>query len=67
MEVAQLGDDRRQRQLLERRHLGGNGAEGGADAGFLAEHVDAEAAALGRHVGEVEVVALAEVLGLGAA
>ena len=62
--VAQLRDDRRQRQLLERRHVGRNRAERGADAGVLAEHVDAEAPALGRHVGEVEVVALAEVLGL---
>ena len=33
----------------------------GAEPGFLAEHVDAEAPAVGRHVGEVEVVALAEV------
>ena len=66
VEVAELRDDRRQRQLVERRHLGRDGAEGRADARFLAEHVDAEAAAVGGHVREVEVVALAEVLVPGA-
>ena len=64
VEVAELGDDRRQRQLLERGHFRGNGAERGADARFLAEHVDAEAAAFGGHVREVEVVALARNIGL---
>ena len=60
--VAELLDDRRQAQLVDARDLGRDGAEHGADAGVLAEHVDAEAPALGRHVGEVEVVALAEML-----
>ena len=53
--VAQLGDDRRQGELLKRRHLGWDGAEGGADAGLLAEHVDAKAPAIGGHIGEVQV------------
>ena len=53
-------------ELLERRHFGRDGAEDRADAGVLAEHVDAKPAALARHIGEVEVVALGEVLGLGA-
>ncbi len=59
--VAELLDDRWQRQLVDARDVLRNRAERGAEAGFLAVHVDAEAAAVGRHVGEVEVVALAEV------
>ena len=56
----------RQRQLLERRHFGGDGAEGGADAGVLAVDVDAKAPALGGHIGEVQIAAVGEMLGLGA-
>ncbi len=39
-------------------------AERRADAGFLAEHVDPKAAALGRYVGEVQIVAFAQDLQL---
>ena len=46
MEVAQLGDDGRQRQLLERGHFRRNGAEGRTDARVLAIDVDAEPASL---------------------
>ena len=66
VEVAELGDDRRQRQLLERRDLGGDGAEGGADAGVLAIDVDPKAPPLAGYVGEVQVVALGEMLVLRA-
>ena len=41
-----------------------NGAKRRADAGLLAKHIDAEAAAVGRDVGEIEVVALAQHLEL---
>ena len=57
MVVAQLGDDRRQAELRQRRNVGRDGAEGGADAGVLAIDVDAESAAVGRDIGEVQVVA----------
>src|SRR6202012_949049 len=60
--VAELGDDRRQCELFERRNRRRNRTESGADAGLLAVHVDSETAAFGGHVGEVEVVALAELL-----
>ena len=60
--VAEFLDDRRQRELVDARDVLRDGAERGAEAGFLAVDVDAEAAAVGRHIGEVEVVALAEVL-----
>ena len=62
VEVAQLGDDRRQRELLEGGDFRRNGAEGGAHAGVLAIDVDAKAATLGGHVGEVQVAALGEML-----
>src|SRR5438552_13166647 len=62
VEIAQLGDDRRQRELLERGDFRRNGAEGGADAGVLAIDVDAEPPTLGGHVGEVQVPALGEQL-----
>ena len=51
-------------ELIHGRHLRGNGAKRGADAGLLAKYIDAKAAAFGRHVGEIEVVALAQVLQL---
>ena len=58
VEVAQLGHDGRQLQLLESGHLGRDGAEGRTDAGLLAEDVDPKPAAFGGDVGEIEVVAL---------
>ena len=64
MVVAELADDGRQSQLLDARHLRRNRAKGGADAGFLAVHVDAKAAAVGGDVREVEVMPLAQVLQL---
>ena len=42
----------------------GNRSKRGADAGLLAEHIDAKAAALGGYIGEVEIVALAQHLDL---
>ncbi len=39
-------------------------AKGGADAGFLAEYIDPEAPAFRRYVGEVDVVAFAQLLQL---
>jgi hypothetical protein len=65
MIVAELGDDRRQRQFLERGHFGWNCAEGGADARLLAEHVDAKTPALTRHVREVQIAPLGEIIRLG--
>ncbi len=62
--VAQLPDNGRQRERVQRRHLGRDRAEHRADAGILAEHVDAETAAFLRHIGEIDVVAGAEPLGL---
>ena len=44
----------------KRGDLGGDLAHGDADAAALAEHVDAEAAEVGRRVGEVDLVVLAE-------
>ena len=64
MVIAELLDDRRQRELVEARDVGRDRAERRADAGLLAEDVDAKPAAIGRHIGEVEVVALVEELGL---
>ncbi len=64
MVVAELADDRRQTQLLHGRHLRRNGAKCRADAGLLAKHVDAEAAAVRRHVREIDVVAVAQMLQL---
>ena len=53
-------DDLRQVQLLERRDLGRDLPHGHADAAALPEDVDAEAAQVGRGVGEVDLVVLAE-------
>jgi hypothetical protein len=58
--VAELAHHRRQSQLIHARHAGGNGAKCRTDAGFLAEHVGAKAAALGGDVGEIEVVTFAQ-------
>ena len=60
MVVAELLDDRRQAEAIDRRHSEGNGAEGRADAGLFAKDVDAKAAAVGGDIGEVDVVALAQ-------
>ena len=59
--VAEFLDDGRQRQSVDARDVLRDRAKRRAEAGFLAEHVDAETPAVGRHIGEVEVVALAEV------
>ncbi len=67
MVVAQLLDDRRQGEPLERRRIGRDSAERRADAGVLAEHVDAEAPAVRRHVREVDVVTLAQPVLVGLA
>ena len=62
MVVAELADDRRQSELFHGGHLRGNGAEGGADAGLFSKYVDSEAAALGRYVREIDVVAVSQLL-----
>src|SRR5690606_26905706 len=48
--VDQLPEDRRAAQVLEREHLGGNGAEHRAGAAVLVERVDSEA----RQAGDLE-------------
>ena len=55
--IAELAHDRRESQLIDARHGSGNGTKRGADTRLLAEHVDAKAGAISRHVGEIEVVA----------
>ena len=60
MIVAKLADDGRQPELVDARHLGRNRAKSRTDAGFLAEDIDPEAAALGGDIGEIEVVAVAQ-------
>ena len=64
MLIAELLHDRRKRQLVDARHLRRNRPECGADAGLLAEYVDAKPPAFGGHVGEVQVVPLAQRLHL---
>src|SRR5579871_3100014 len=60
MVVAELLDERWQSELIERRHLVGNCAKGGPQTGLLAKDVDAKASPVGRYVGEIEVVSLAQ-------
>ena len=64
MIVAQFAHDGRQAQLLHGRHLRRDGAKCGADAGLLAEDVNAKSAAFARHVRKIDVVALAQMLEL---
>jgi hypothetical protein len=64
MVIAQFGYDRRQPQLSEVRDVGRNGAKGRPQAGILAIHVDTEAAAVGRDIGEVQIVADSEMVRL---
>jgi hypothetical protein len=59
--IAQFAHDRRQIELLEGRRLGGDGPKHRADAGFLAEHIGAKAPAVGRYVGEIQIVAEAQI------
>jgi len=66
MVIAELGDDRRQRELLEGGHFGRDGAECGPDASLFTEHVDAKTAAFGGHIGEIQVAAAGKVLRLRA-
>ena len=64
MVVAQLPDDRGQREPVDGRGVGRNRAKRRADTGVLAKDIDAKASTLGRHIGEIEIVALREMLGL---
>ncbi len=64
MMIAKFAHYGRQIQAFKCRHFAGNEAEGGADAGFLAEHIDAKAAAVFRYIGEIEVMALVEAFAL---
>ena len=60
MIVAELGDHRRQAEALDGRYLARDRPEHRPDPGILAEHVDAEAAAVLADVREVDVFATAE-------
>ena len=63
--LGQLGDDRRQQQLLDRADAEGNRATDDRDGAALAERVDAEARQPGQRVGEVDLVLGAELVQLG--
>ena len=60
--VGQLGEHRRQAQLLERADLLGNQTVDGADRALLVEHVATEAADAAQTEGEVELPGLLELL-----